>query len=175
MSEEFVNNWKPRKENILRFETGNACVVQKPGPELALKLAHLSHRLTALRQDADRLSAETANGQDEKIAFDVLERMTDEQKEVSFEIMCITVAACVKRPRIYAKPKFGQVGVRDIDDTEFLAVWKWHQAGCPDLPEADEGVTAADADRFPAEQAGGAGAGNLGGDVRAEAEPVAAV
>jgi hypothetical protein len=174
MSEQIVNNWKPRKENVMTFATGNACVVQKPGPELALKTSHLHRRLRALRAvsaDAEGQSLEEMSEEaQEEAAVDALEKMTDEQKETSYEIMKVTVAACVKRPRIYADPKPGQVGVNDIDEAEFLQVWKWYKDGCPDLPSGEgEGVSAADADRFPFEQAGGDGVSDSGGDVRAEA------
>jgi hypothetical protein len=174
MSEELVNNWKPRKENILRFATGNACVVQKPGPELAMKTAHLHRRLKALRQvSTGETPEEMTEEQQEEAGLDALEKMTADERAASYEIMCVTVAACVKRPRIYAHPKPGQVGVNDIDDEEFLAVWRWYQAGCPDIDE-DEGVSAADADRFPAEQAAGVGVGDSGSDVRSEAVGVGA-
>lgn len=164
------------------FEGGNACVLQRPGPELGLKTAHLHRRLKALRQvsaDAQgRALDEMTEEQVEAAGLDALERMSPEQRAASFEVIRVTVAACVKRPRIYVNPQPGQVGVDDIDEAEFWQIWKWYTDGCPDIPEpgtesAEEGVSAADADRFPAEPAGGNGVGDSGGDVRAEAVSVA--
>lgn len=176
MNEEIQNTWKPRREMVMRFAGGNACVVQKPGPELGMKTAHLHRRLrTLLRVSHDgqgRPLDELTDEQKDEVAAEWLEKQTDEQKALNYEIMRITVAACVKRPRIYVNPKPGQVGVDDVDEAEFWKVWNWYTDGCPDLQDADEGVSAADADRFPVEQAGGDGVGGSGCDVRAEAERV---
>lgn len=161
--EEIRNNWKPRKTNVKRFESGNACALQRPGPELALHTAQLQRTLKSLRN--------LSKGEDGK-PFDeeeVFEQMDEAQRRASLDVMRVTVAACVKKPRIYVNPKRGQTGVDDIPPDEFLWIWNWYTSGCHDL---EEEVTAADADKFPVEQAAGVGTVDSGGDVRPEAESV---
>lgn len=173
MSEEFVNTWKPRKPIILNCPSGSCCEVQRPGPELGLKTAHLQRTLMALRAvSGDVPDANMTEEELEAVGLRVVEQMTDEQKAVSLEVMRITVACCVKRPRLYLNPKPGQLGVDDIDEEDFYFIHKWHQDGCKDPADEESEVSTADADRFPAEQTPGAGVGDSVGDVRAEAEPM---
>lgn len=174
MSEELVNTWKPRPEIILDCPKGSRCVVRRPGPELSLKIAHLQRRLRALRAvSGDETAAKGMTPEEqEEAGLRAIEKMSEEQKELSLEVMRITVECCVKTPRIYANPKPGQTGTDDIPEEDFYFIHSWYQEGCKD-PAADESeVTIADADRFPAEQAGGAGVGDSGSNVRGEAEPV---
>jgi hypothetical protein len=161
--EAIPNNWQPRKTNIKKFESGNACALQRPGPELALHTSQLQRQLRSLRK--------LSKGKDGKPLDEekLFEQMSEEQRRVSLDVMRHTVAACVKKPRIYVNPKARQVGVDDIPPEEFLWIWNWYTSGCPDL---DEEVTPEQADSFPAEQAAGVGAGDSGGDLRPKAERV---
>lgn len=148
--------------------------MQRPGPELSMKTAHLQRRLRALRVvSGDGKAAEKQTPeQEEEEALRAAEKMSEEQKAASLEVARITVACCVKRPRLHLNPKPGQLGVDDIDEDDFYFIFNWHQGGCKD-PAADESeVTAEQADAFPVEQATGVGAGDSGGDVRPEAERV---
>ena len=166
---ELENSWKPRKEVILHCPAGSKCAVQRPGPELALRIVRLQRTLKPLR--------DVSNVEDEG-AEAVVDRMTPEQERASLDVMRVTVVACVKEPKLYLDPKPGQVGVDDIPIEDFTYIWNWYSRGCPDVPvELEEGEeTAVEAvENFPVEQVGGAGAGGDGGDLRAEAvEPAAA-
>lgn len=159
--EEIPNNWHPRKANIKRFESGNACALQRPGPELALDTAQLQRTLQTLRK--------LSKGKDGKPLDEdkLFEQMSEEQRRASLDVMRVTVAACITKPKVYVNPKRGQVGVNDIPTDEFLWIWQWYTSGCPDL---DEEVTVEQVDNFPGEQAAGVGAGDSGGDLRPKAK-----
>jgi hypothetical protein len=175
MSEELVNTWKPREEIVLNCPSGSRCIVQKPGPELALMTTSLNRRLRALRvasgikePDPERMTDKEI----EEAALDALEKMTDEQKELSLQITRITVVACVKKPKLYLNPKPGQLGVDDIDEADFYFVYKWYHDGCK-APVPDESeVTSADVNRFPSEQTASVGTSDSVSDVRSEAVAV---
>jgi hypothetical protein len=163
------NSWAPRKEIILECPAGSKCAVQRPGPELALKIIRLQRTLKPLR-DVSTTADEEAEA--------VVDRMTPEQERASLDVMRVTVVACVVKPRLYLNPQPGQVGVDDIPIEDFMHIWGWYSRGCPDVPvelEGGETTTVEAVENFPVEQGAGVGAVSDGGDVRAEAvEPAAA-
>jgi len=172
MSEEIINNWQPRKPIILNCPSGSRCEVQKPGPELGLKTAHLQRRLRALlKASGAEVRADMTEAEKEEAGLDALEKMSDAEKEVSLQIARITVACCVRKPKLYLEPKQGQLGVDDIDESDFWFIYKWHQDGCLD-PANESEVTAEEADTFSSKQTSSVGTGNSVSDVRAEAEPM---
>ena len=166
------NSWKPRGEVVLDCPSGSRCAVQRPGTELVLTTSRLQRTLRSVRAVSTEAEQEDWTEEErERAAAEALDRMTPEQRVASLDVMRHTVAACVRRPRIYVDPGPGQVGVDDIPAEDFLFIWKWYTDGCPDVPvETEEGSATAEAvDNFSAEPPRGAGTGDHGGLVRPEA------
>lgn len=95
--------WKPRKREAFTCADGSIVYVRRPGPELALRVSRIPRTFT---------KSLVENGAEES-ASDELERLSEEEQEITVRLAREVIVAMVDEPKLYLNPKEGQLGPDD--------------------------------------------------------------
>lgn len=133
--------------------SGNEVMVQRSSPSLALKSQKFLPILKRVSGPEGKASA------DEQLAK-ILE-LPDNELEAITDYAEIVIADAVAEPRLFLKPKDGQLSPGDIPLNDFWQLFFYISNGCPEIPvKTKDGETSVDAvANFPDGQESSPGVG----------------
>src|SRR5687768_4144164 len=97
------NGWKPRKTYPFTCADGSVVQVQRPGPELALRVSRIPHSF----------ARSASEPQEDESPEDKLAQMSDEEQDAVVALARELIVAMVVSPKLKLNPKPGELGPDD--------------------------------------------------------------
>lgn len=145
--------WRKRQTVTLNCPSGNAPLVRRPGPDLAIKAGKFARILQKVSGQGGKATPE-----EQLIA---IESLPDDELERLMVFARIVLADVVVDPPLALNPKEGQLSPDDLPLGDFWFIHTWAMNGGPTMPvKLKEGETTVEAvETFPDGQEPGLTAG----------------
>lgn len=109
--------WKPSKVHLFKCPSGQEVYVQRPGPQLALRVSRIPRTFT-------KSLSETEEEKTNQSPEDKLAEMSDEEQDAIVSLAREVIVAMVVSPKLVLNPKDGELGPDDTG-TDFWPLFSY--------------------------------------------------